>query len=116
MLDQREDDTETHFRVRPSPKFVCSNRPEGRVLSCLDPPVTQAIPAIRVRGSGMSVQGPALRLSLSPRIFTKLMEPFFPRERSVHVLNYLDKWLILAQYHEQGPGAGTWGCSGGEGT
>ncbi len=54
-------DAETHFWVRPSPRLVCSDRPEGRVLSCLDPPVTQAIPAIRVRGSGVSVQGPALR-------------------------------------------------------
>ncbi len=54
-------DAETHFQVRSSPRFVCSDRPEGRVLSCLDPPATQAIPAIRVRGSGISVQGPALR-------------------------------------------------------
>ncbi len=57
----QDDDAETHFRVRPSPRLVCSDRPEGRVLSCLDPPATQAIPAIRVRGSGISVQGPALR-------------------------------------------------------
>ncbi len=54
-------DAETHFWVRPSPRLVCSDRPEGRVLSCLDPPATQVIPAIRVRGSGVSVQGPALR-------------------------------------------------------
>ncbi len=54
-------DAETHFWVRPSPRLVCSDRPEGRVLSCLDPPTTQTIPAIRVRGSGVSVQGPALR-------------------------------------------------------
>ncbi len=54
-------DAETHFWVRPSPRLVCSDRPEGRVLSCLNPPATQAIPAIRVRGSGISVQGPALR-------------------------------------------------------
>ncbi len=54
-------DAETHFWMRPSPRLVCSNRPEGRVLSCLDPPTTQAIPAFRVRGTGVSVQGPALR-------------------------------------------------------
>ncbi len=52
-----------HFGGRPSPRLVCSDRPEGRVLSCLHPPATQAIPAIRVRGSGISVlssayQGP----------------------------------------------------------
>ncbi len=57
----QDDDAETHFRVRPSPRLVCSDRPEGRILSCLDPPATQAIPAIRVRGLGISVQGPALR-------------------------------------------------------
>ncbi len=54
-------DAETHFWVRPSPRLFCSDRPEGRVLSCLNPPATQAIPAIRVRGLGVSVQGPALR-------------------------------------------------------
>ncbi len=54
-------DAETHFWMRPSPRLVCSNRPEGHVLSCLDPPATQAIPAFRVRGTGVSVQGPALR-------------------------------------------------------
>ncbi len=54
-------DIETHFWVRPSPRLVCSDRPEGHVLLCLDPPATQAIPAIRVRGSSISVQGPALR-------------------------------------------------------
>ncbi len=42
-------DAETHFWMRPSPRLVCSDRPEGCVLSCLDPPATQAIPAIRVR-------------------------------------------------------------------
>ncbi len=54
-------DAETHFWMLPSPRLVCSNRPEGRVLSCLEPPATQAIPAFRVRGTGVSVQGPALR-------------------------------------------------------
>ncbi len=54
-------DAETHFWMRPSPRLVCSDRPEGCVLSCLDPPATQAIPAFRVRGTGVLVQGPALR-------------------------------------------------------
>ncbi len=42
-------DAEMHFRVHPSPRLVCSNRPEGRVLSCLDPPATQAIPVSKQR-------------------------------------------------------------------
>ncbi len=52
-------DTETDFRVRPSPRLVCSDRPEGHVLSCLDP--TQTISVIHIQESGISVQGPALR-------------------------------------------------------
>ncbi len=52
-------DTETDFWVRPSPRLVCSDRPEGHVLSCLDP--TQTISVIRIQESGISVQGPALR-------------------------------------------------------
>ncbi len=57
---------ETHFRVHPSPRLVCSDRPEGRVLSCLD---TQAISALCIRGSSISVQGPTLRAGpVSPRL------------------------------------------------
>ncbi len=35
-------DTEMHFSMHPSSRLVCSDRPEGRVLSYLDPPFTQA--------------------------------------------------------------------------
>ncbi len=96
-------DAETHFWMRPSPRLVCSNRPEGRVLSCLDPPATQAIPAFRVRGTGVSVQGPALRAAPSPRVFTKVGEAALVplREQGVRILNYLDDWLILAQSRKQ---------------
>ncbi len=112
-------DVETHFWVRPSPRLVCSDRPEGRVLSCLDRPATQAIPAIRVRGSG---------ISLSPRIFTKVVEAALVplREQGMRILNYLDDWLILAQSQAvvctKGPGAqapqpaGPWGQLGKEQT
>ncbi len=34
---------ETHSRVHPFPRLVCSDRPEGRVLSCLDSSSTQAV-------------------------------------------------------------------------
>ncbi len=53
--------TETHLWVRPSPRLVCSDRPEGRVLPRVDPSAPQAIPAVCVRRTGISVQGPALR-------------------------------------------------------
>ncbi len=44
-----------------SPRLVCSDRPEGRVLPCDDPSEPQAIPVVCVRRTGMSVKGPALR-------------------------------------------------------
>ncbi len=53
--------TETHLWVRPSPRLVCSDRPEGRVLPHVDPSTPQAIPAGCVRRTGISVQSPALR-------------------------------------------------------
>ncbi len=105
-------DAETHFQVRPSPRLVCSDRPEGRVLSCLDPPVTQAIPAIRVRGSGISVQGPALRaVPVTSRLHqshgggpcsperTGCAHPQLPR-RLAHTCT-----VSRAVVHTQGPGA-----------
>ncbi len=53
--------TEMHLWVRPSPRLVCSDRPEGRVLPRVDPSAPQAIPAVCVRRTGISVQSPALR-------------------------------------------------------
>ncbi len=51
-------------------------------------------------------------LSLSPRVFTKVVEAALVplREQGVRILNYLDDWLILAQSRRQlsahrGPGA-----------
>ncbi len=51
----------------------------------------------------MAVQGPPLRLSLSPRVFTKVVEGTLTplREVGVRFLNCLDGWLILAQSREQ---------------
>lgn len=47
--------------MHPAPGLVCSDRPEGRLLSCFDPSATQTVPTVCVRGSGMAVQGPPLR-------------------------------------------------------
>ncbi len=70
------------FGLRPSPRLVCSDRPEGCVLSCLDPPATQAIPAIRVRGVGhistrSCPSGCPCRLVSSPK---SRRRPLFPWE------------------------------------
>ncbi len=49
------------FRMHLSPRSVCSVRPEGPVLPCVDPSAPQAIPAVCVLRTSISVQGPALR-------------------------------------------------------
>ncbi len=54
-------DAETHLSMHPSVRLVRSGRPEGRVLSCLDPPSTQTISLLCVRRASISVQGPPLR-------------------------------------------------------
>ncbi len=53
--------------MHPAPGLVCSDRPEGCLLSCFDPSATQTVPTVCVRRSGMTVQGPPLRaLHVSP--------------------------------------------------
>ncbi len=54
-------DAETHLQVHPSLRLVCSDQPEGRVLSCVDPSAPQTISAVCIRRTCISVQGPALR-------------------------------------------------------
>ncbi len=54
-------DAETHLSMRPSLRLVCSNRPEGCLLPCLDPPSTQTFPPLCVRGASIPVQGLSLR-------------------------------------------------------
>ncbi len=54
-------DAETHLSVHPSFRLVRSDRPEGCVLSCLDPPSTQTVSSLCVRRASISVQGPPLR-------------------------------------------------------
>ncbi len=95
--------TETHLWVRPSPRLVCSDRPEGRVLPCVDPSAPQAIPAVCVRRTAYQYKVLPFGLSLSPRVFTKVAEAALVplREQGVRILNYLDDWLILAQSQDQ---------------
>ncbi len=105
-------DAETHFWMRPSPRLVCSDRPEGRVFSCLDPPTTQAIPAFRVRGTGLSVQGPALRaVPVASRLHQSRGGGPCPPERTRCAHSQLPRWLAhtrtvsQAVVCTQGPGA-----------
>ncbi len=84
--------TETHLWVRPSPRLVCSDRPEGRVLPHVDPSAPQAIPAVCVRRTGISVQSPALRaVPVAPSLHESSGgSPCSPGEQGVRILNYLD--------------------------
>ncbi len=60
-------DAQAYYQMHPAPGLVCSDRPEGCLLSCFDPSATQTIPTVCVRRSGMAVQGPPLRaLPVSP--------------------------------------------------
>ncbi len=54
-------DAETHFSMHPSVRLVRSDRPEGRVLSCLNPPSTQTVSPLCIRRTSISVQSPPLR-------------------------------------------------------
>ncbi|XP_057180897.1 uncharacterized protein LOC130548268 [Triplophysa rosa] len=50
--------------------LVHGNRPEGRLLSCLDSPSSSPVPTVRFRGSGISVQSPPLRsVSVSTSLY-----------------------------------------------
>ncbi len=60
-------DAQAHDQMHSAPGLVCSDRPEGRLLSRFDPSATQTVSMVCVRRSGMAVQGPPLRaLPVSP--------------------------------------------------
>ncbi len=67
--------------------FVKLARPEGHVIPCLNPFSAQTI-----------------SMSLSHCIFTKVAEAVLAllREMGMHVLKYLDDWLILSQSQRPG--------------
>ncbi len=56
-------DAETHLSMHPSLRLVCSDRPEGRLLPCLDPPSTQTV--LRFAFEGRAYQYKALPFGLS---------------------------------------------------
>ncbi|KAI2661350.1 ORF V: Enzymatic polyprotein [Labeo rohita] len=61
---------EAHANMHSSPGLVRSHRPEGRVLSRLDPASTQTLPTVCFRGSSVSVQSASIwPLPLSPRLY-----------------------------------------------
>ncbi len=68
-----------HDQMHSAPGLVCSDRPEGRLLSRFDPSATQTISTVCVRRSGMAVQGPPLRaLPVSPCVHEGCRRRRFP--------------------------------------
>ncbi len=53
-------DAEMHISMHSPLQLVRSDRPEGCILSCLDPPSTQTISSLCVRKASISVQSPPL--------------------------------------------------------
>ncbi len=54
-------DARAHDQMHSAPGLVCSDRPEGHLLSRFDPSATQTVSTVCVRMTGMAVQGPPLR-------------------------------------------------------
>ncbi len=65
-------DAKTPLRMHLSPRLVCSDRPEGHVLSCLDPSVPQTLSVVHVQRTNLSVQGLTLLADLVPHVFMKV--------------------------------------------
>ncbi len=94
MLTQRR-----IFQCNPSFRLVRSDRPEGRVLPCLDPPSTQTVSPLCVRRTSISVQGPPLRaVPVASCLHQGLGGSPCSIKGSRHSRShyYLDDWLILA--------------------
>ncbi len=96
-------DAETHFRVRPSPRLVCSIDLKDAYIHVLILPWHRPFLQFAFERRAYQYKVLPFGLSLSPRVFTKVVEAALVplRERGVRILNYLDDWLILAQSREQ---------------
>ncbi|KAL0149011.1 hypothetical protein M9458_055626 [Cirrhinus mrigala] len=86
---------QAHSHVCQSSRLVCGHRPEGRVLSCLNPPKTQAVLAVCLRGTGISVQGsPLWPLPVAPGLYEGSGGRPFPPQGKGHTHSQLSRRLV----------------------
>ncbi len=87
-------DAQAHDQMHSAPGLVCSDRPEGRLLSRFDPSTTQTVSTVCVRRSGMVVQGPPLRaLPVSLCVHEGRRRRPYPVTGSGHLDPQLPRWL-----------------------
>ncbi|KAL0168630.1 hypothetical protein M9458_036852, partial [Cirrhinus mrigala] len=85
---------QAHSHVCQRSRLVCGRRPEGRVLSCLNPPKTQAVLAVCLRRTGISVQGSPLRpLPVAPGLYEGSGGRPFPPQGNGHTHSRLSRRL-----------------------
>ncbi len=91
-----------------APGLVCSDRPEGRLLSCFDPSATQTVLRFASEGRAWQYRVLPFGLSLSARVFTKIAEGALAplREVGIRILNCLEHGPhARTVMRSQGPGA-----------
>ena len=77
-------------------RLGCLHRFNRCISSHSDTSSIPEVPSIRLQRSGISLHALPFGMSLSPLIFSKLMDVIaaFLRQRAISVLPYLDDWLI----------------------
>ncbi len=104
-----------HLRMHPSPRLVCSDRPEGLLFHVSNLPCHRPVrvrrtiisvqgPALqaRIRGTSISVQDPSLRaLPVPPCLHEIWGGGSCSPERARCSHPHLDEWLILAQSRDK---------------
>ncbi len=91
-----------------APGLVCSDRPEGCLLSCFDPSATQTVLRFASEGRAWQYRVLPFGLSLSARVFTKIAEGALAplREVGIRILNCLEHGPhARTVMRSQGPGA-----------
>ncbi len=91
-----------------APGLVCSDWPEGCLLSCFDPSATQTVLRFASEGWAWQYRVLPFGLSLSARVFTKIAEGALAplREVGIRILNCLEHGPhTRTVMRSQGPGA-----------